>query len=74
MKTTMIAGIILVVIGVISLGYQGISYTTRSKGVDVGPVHVDREEHKTIPLPPILGGFALAGGIVLILVGGKRGT
>jgi hypothetical protein len=73
-KTATIVGVILVVIGVISLVYQGINYTTRKKAVDLGPIQITREETKTIPLPPILGGLALAGGVVLIVVGGKRGT
>jgi hypothetical protein len=74
MKTGTIVGIILVVVGAIALAYQGITYTTRSKAVDIGSIQITREEHKTIPLPPILGALALAGGLALILVGGKRGT
>lgn len=74
MKTTTIAGIILVVVGVISLAYQGITYTTTKKAVELGPIQVTKEEKHTIPLPPILGGLALAGGVLLIVIGGKRGN
>ncbi len=73
-KTTTIAGIVLVVIAVIALAYQGITYTTKEKAVDLGPIQITKEEHHTIPLPPILGGIALVGGIILIVVGGKPGN
>ena len=71
MKTGSLVGIILIVLGVISLAYQGISYTTHKKVLDVGPLQATKEEHKTIPLPPILGGLALASGVVLVFAGGK---
>jgi hypothetical protein len=67
-----IVGIILIVIGVAALAFQGISYTTREKIIDVGPIHATAEKKKTIHLPPVLGGMALVGGIVLLVVGGKK--
>jgi hypothetical protein len=60
------------VIGVVALVYQGITYTTREKVLEVGPVEVTAETKKTIPLPPVLGGLALAGGIVLVVVGTRQ--
>lgn len=71
MKPSTLVGILLVVLGVIALAYQGITYTTHKDVVDIGPIHATETEHKTIPLPPVLGGLALAGGIVLLLVGNK---
>ncbi|HET9401328.1 MAG TPA: hypothetical protein VFO34_10280 [Candidatus Acidoferrales bacterium] len=71
MKPATIVGILLVILGVIALAYQGITYTTHKDVVDVGPIHATKTEHKTIPLPPVLGGLALAGGVVLLLVGNK---
>ena len=68
-----IAGIILVVIGVLVLAYQGITYTTHKKVLDFGPIQATKEEHKTIPIPPIIGAVALIGGIV-ILATGRRTT
>jgi hypothetical protein len=64
-STTMI-GLVLVVLGILALAYQGIGYTTHKKVVDIGPIQATKQEHKTIPLPPILGAIALVGGIVLI--------
>jgi hypothetical protein len=68
-----LTGIILIVIGIAALAYQGITYTTREKVVDIGPIHMTADKTNTIPLPPILGGLALVGGIVLLVMGNKRG-
>lgn len=67
-----IIGIVLIVIGLISLALGGISYTTKEKVVDLGPIEATAERHKTIPLPPILGGLALVGGVVLLIAGSKK--
>jgi hypothetical protein len=69
MRTASVGGIILIVLGALALAYQGITYTTHKKVLDVGPLQATTEEHKTIPLPPILGGVALLGGVVLLLAG-----
>lgn len=71
-KTTALVGILLIVIGVIALAYQGITYTTHKKVLDLGPIQATEEEHKTIPLPPILGGIALIGGVALLIAGNKQ--
>ncbi len=68
----LIVAILLVVIGVVSLAYHGITYTAREKIVEVGPFKATAEREKTIPLPPILGGLALAGGVVLLVVAARR--
>jgi len=72
MKSNTLIGIILIVIGVIAFAYQGITYTTREKVVDLGPLQVTADKTRTFPLPPILGGIALVGGIVLLVIGGKK--
>lgn len=66
-------GIVLLVIGVLSLAYQGFTYTTQKKVVDLGPIQATKEEHHTVPLPPILGVLALIGGVV-VLVSDRRGS
>jgi len=73
MKTYTMIGIILIVIGIIAFAYQGISFTTREKVVDLGPIQMTADKTRTIPLPPIVGGIALVGGIVLLAVGRKKG-
>jgi LPXTG-motif cell wall-anchored protein len=68
MKTHILIGIILIVIGIVALAYQGITYTTRDKVIDIGPIQLTAEKTKTLPLPPIVGGVALVGGIVLLFI------
>ena len=72
MKPLMIVGILLIVVGVIVLAYGGISYTKEKTVVDIGPITATADTRETIPVPPILGGIALVGGIVLLAVGGKK--
>jgi len=72
MKPLYIAGILLVVLGALALAYQGFSYTHREKVLDVGPIHATKDTQEHIPVPPILGGLAVVGGIVLLIAGGKR--
>lgn len=71
MKATFLLGVVLIVLGVIALIYQGITYTRREKVVDIGPIHATAERQHTLPLPPILGVIALVGGIVLVAVSPK---
>ena len=71
MKPISIAGIVLIVLGIFALAYQGITYTKRERVVDVGPIHATKNTTKTIPLPPVLGGLALVGGVVLLVAGAK---
>jgi hypothetical protein len=73
MGTKTIIAIILIAIGVVVFTYQGITYTTREKVVDLGPIQMTAEKTKTLPLPPILGAIALVGGIVLLVVGNRKG-
>jgi hypothetical protein len=69
MKPMIIIGIVLIVLGVTTFAYKGITYTSREKIIDIGPIHATSDTQKTIPLSPILGGVALAGGIVLVIIG-----
>jgi hypothetical protein len=73
MKTKTIIAIILIAIGIVAFAYQGITYTTREKVIDLGPIQMTAEKTKTIPLPPIVGAIALVGGIVLLVVGSRKG-
>lgn len=71
MNATTIVGIALIIFGIVAFGYQGITYTTQEKVIDVGPIKATVEKEKTIPLTPVLGAVALLSGIVL-LVAGRR--
>jgi multisubunit Na+/H+ antiporter MnhC subunit len=72
MKLIAVLGIVLVVLGLGGLVYQGITYTTRETIVDVGPIHATAERQKTVPLPPVLGITAVVGGMALLIVGIRK--
>jgi uncharacterized membrane protein YidH (DUF202 family) len=67
-----IAAIVLIVIGVVALAYGGISYTREKKVLDIGPLEATTKTRETIPLPPVLGVAAIAGGVVLLLVSARK--
>jgi len=74
MKSATLAGIVLIVLGILSFAYQGISVTTQKKVVDVGPIHATKDEKHTLPLPPVLGGLLVIGGVALLLTGQRSGA
>ncbi len=71
MRPLAIVGVILIVLGAVALAYQGITYTTSEKVVDLGPLKLEAKKEKTIPLPPVLGGAALLAGVVLLIAGSR---
>ena len=72
MKSNTIFVIVLIALGIVAFAYQGITYKTRKKAVDLGSVHVTTEKTKTIPLLPIVGAIALIGGIILLVRDTKK--
>lgn len=72
MKSTAVLAIILIAIGIAAFAYQGITYTTRENVVDLGPLKVTADKTRTIPLPPIIGGIAIIGGIGLLVMTRKK--
>ncbi len=69
MRTLAVVGILLIVLGIVALVYDGITYTRSKTVLDVGLIRAQVEEKRTIPLPPALGGLALAGGVALLIAG-----
>jgi hypothetical protein len=72
MKALTLVGIVLIAIGLVALVYQGISYTTREKVIEIGPVQVTAEKEKSVRLPPFLGAVAVGTGVLLVVVGARR--
>lgn len=64
MKNTMLVAVVLIVLGVLALGYEGITYMTQEEIVDLGPLELDVEKKETIPIPRIVGLVFLVGGVV----------
>jgi hypothetical protein len=72
MKPVSIVGVLLILLGVAALVYQGITYTSRETVLDIGPLHATADRQKTLPLPPVLGVVAVAGGVALLLAGARK--
>jgi hypothetical protein len=72
MNASKLTGLILIGLGLAALVYQGFTYTSQDKVLDVGPVHVTAEKTHTLPLPPIVGALALAGGLALVVLAGRK--
>lgn len=69
MKPVAVLAIILIVIGVIALAYGGFSFTTREKVAEVGPLKIEKNKTRSVPLSPVLGVLALVGGVGLLVIG-----
>jgi hypothetical protein len=67
-----VIAVLLIVLGLVALAYGGITMTTRDKIVDLGPVEVTQEEQHRLPLPPIVGGVAVAAGIIMLVAGARK--
>lgn len=74
MKPIAIAGIVLIILGVAALAYQGITYRSRETVLDIGPIHATAERERTMPIPPVLGIAAIAGGAALLISGARART
>ena len=72
MKPLMLTGISLIMLGILGLSYNRISYTSKEKILDIGPIEATAEKEKSIPLPPLLGGLVLVAGIGLVAAGYKK--
>jgi uncharacterized membrane protein YidH (DUF202 family) len=72
MKAASVVGIFLVIVGVISLLAGRITYTRKETVLDLGPIEAQTETRETIPLPPLVGGVALAGGVLLLVIGARK--
>ena len=67
-----ITGAVLIVFGVVALAYQGITYTSRETVIDIGPLHATADQQKTLPVPPVVGAMAIAGGVWLLVAGVRK--
>jgi uncharacterized membrane protein HdeD (DUF308 family) len=72
MKPLAIVGVLLIVLGLVALVYQGITYTSRETVIDIGPLHATADREKTLPLPPVMGIVAVAGGVALLVAVARK--
>lgn len=73
MKSATLIGIVLIALGLAALAYQGFSYRTEEKVLDLGPIEATKETTHNVPLPPVVGALALVGGVALIAAGARGG-
>jgi hypothetical protein len=74
MKPSAIVCVLLIVLGLVALAYQGFTYTKRETVIDIGPIKATADREKTIPLPPVVGAVAVVGGILVLVLGGRKGA
>jgi hypothetical protein len=72
MRAAVMVGVLLIVFGLVSLIYQGITYTDREQVLEIGPIKATTETEKRIPIHPVVGGLALAAGTVLVVAASKK--
>ena len=73
MKPVGIVGIILIVVGIVGFAFGGVHWTTEKKDAQLGPLEVKHSERQGIAFPPVLSGLCVVGGIVLVIVGSRKG-
>jgi len=66
-----LAGIILIIIGVLALVYQGFTYTQTKQDAQIGPIVVQHNETHSVPVPPIVGGVCIVAGVIALAAGGR---
>ena len=72
MKPMTLAGVVLLVLGLAALAYQGFTYRSRETVIDIGPIHATADTEKTVPIPPIAGAVAALAGVALIVAGQRQ--
>ena len=72
MKPQSIVGILLIALAVIAFAYQGFTYTTREKAIDIGPIQVTAEKSHFVSVPPVVSAVALIAGLALLFTGRRK--
>ena len=69
MRSSIIVGVLLILLGVAALVYKNFSYTTEETVFQIGSLKATAETEKNIPIPDVLGIVAIVAGVVVIVVG-----
>jgi UDP-N-acetylmuramyl pentapeptide phosphotransferase/UDP-N-acetylglucosamine-1-phosphate transferase len=67
MRGLVLVGVLLIVAGLAALTWPVISYTRTEKVVDLGPIEVTADRERRVPVPPLVGGLAVAAGLILVV-------
>lgn len=65
-------GVILIILGILGFVLGGVSFTQTEEVADLGPLEIEKEETRTIPIAPIASGAAVVAGIALVVVGSRQ--
>ena len=74
MRGLVIAGVLLIVLGLVGLVAGGLTYTKDKETADLGPVDITVKEKKHVPVPPAASAAAVVAGVVLVVAGMRRTT
>jgi hypothetical protein len=66
-----IAGIVFIIIGIIALVYKYIPITETKQDAQLGPINISHQETHDVPVPAIVGGVCIVGGVILLVAGGR---
>lgn len=67
-----VIAILLVITGGLALAFGSFSYTQEKTALKAGPLELKVQDKETVTIPPWAGGGAIALGVVLLLVGGRK--
>jgi drug/metabolite transporter (DMT)-like permease len=67
-----VAGIVLIIVGVLMLVFNGINYTQKKEVADLGPIEINKTENKRVGWPMYAGGIVAALGVVLVVAAKKK--
>jgi drug/metabolite transporter (DMT)-like permease len=72
MRPGAVVGALLILAGIIMFSIGGFSFKSQERVADIGPIEVTAERERSVPLPPILAGLAIVGGLVMIVASSRR--
>jgi Na+/proline symporter len=67
-----IAGIALIVLGLVALLFGGLPYRETENVAELGPIKMQVTEKKKLTIPPLVSGLAILGGAALLFGARKR--
>jgi hypothetical protein len=74
MRILAVIGVLLILVGIVALGFQSITYFTMDRVVDVGPLQIDVQRPHTFVFNPVASAVAIGAGLVLVIVGARTKT
>ena len=66
MRNLMWIGVLLIGLGIAGLVVENVTWTETEEVVDIGPLELNTEEERSVPIPTIAGIIAVIAGLGLI--------